>query len=389
MNMSKHLSQKQKIDLGSFYTPPHLVKLVNDLINPFLRENSLICDFAAGMGAFLIPHATQRTLGVEIDSYAYEKLSELDNSRCYKANALIEVTREKYGILPSDHVVSIGNPPYNDVTSQYKKGIKDQSYEVDQDLYSRDLGISFLRMYDKLSADVVCILHPLSYLIKETNFKSLKSFRENYILSKAVIFPSTEFLDNSKTQFPIVTALYLRDSRGMDFSYIKSFKFGILGRDERFSLGSFITTDGFIPKYPSPKRALFDLNIFFQTFRDINSLRRNATFLLDRSASTISITQEDFYKYAYLFCFKELFSPTDMFLYGNLSPIIADTVIAIDKRNLFIRYAFRRSKILQEYLKKHIDECESLLDFYGINDLEISNVEIDELIGYFEKLSKL
>ena len=131
------------------------------------------------------------------------------------------------------------------------------------------------------------------------------------------------------------------------------------------------------------------MNIFFQTFRDINSLRRNATFLLDRSASTISITQEDFYKYAYLFCFKELFSPTDMFLYGNLSPIIADTVIDIDKKNLFIRYAFRRSKILQEYLKKHIDECESLLYFYGINDLEISNIEIDELIGYFENLSKL
>lgn len=41
----------------------------------------------------------------------------------------------------------------------------------DEDLFDRDLGVSFLKSYNKLKADVICILHLLSYLIKKTNFE--------------------------------------------------------------------------------------------------------------------------------------------------------------------------------------------------------------------------
>src|SRR3989344_5858437 len=76
-----------------------------------------------------------------------------------------------YSILQKNikNIIAIGNPPYNDTTSIIRNSIKDTSIQdkIDADIKTRDLGMSFLLSYDKLKADYVCVLHPLSYLIKK------------------------------------------------------------------------------------------------------------------------------------------------------------------------------------------------------------------------------
>lgn len=80
---------------------------------------------------------------------------------------------------------------------------------MDTDVQTRDLGMSFLLSYNKLNADCVCVLHPLSYLIKRSNFKLLSNFSKNYKLIDGVIISSGAFSDNSKSiQFPILIGLY-------------------------------------------------------------------------------------------------------------------------------------------------------------------------------------
>jgi hypothetical protein len=96
----------------------------------------------------------------------------------------------------------------------------------DADVFSRDLGISFLLSYNKLAADFVCALHPLSYLIKKANFEALKEFKNNYKLIDSVVVSSGVFSATSKTTcFPIIIALYERNSFGMDYEYISYYKF--------------------------------------------------------------------------------------------------------------------------------------------------------------------
>jgi len=60
-------------------------------------------------------------------------------------------------------------------------------------LSQRDLGISFLLSYNKLAADFVCVLHPLSYLIKKSNFEALWQFKDNYRLVDSVVISSGVF----------------------------------------------------------------------------------------------------------------------------------------------------------------------------------------------------
>src|SRR5204863_9067546 len=100
--------------------------------------------------------------------------------RVIKKNALTNLKRADYGILKKQKLIVIGNPPYNDLTSLKARKIKknySNSLIIDPQIKSRDLGISFLRSYYQLQTDYVCVLHPLSYLIKETNFNHLKEFK--------------------------------------------------------------------------------------------------------------------------------------------------------------------------------------------------------------------
>jgi len=289
---------------------------------------------------------------------------QFNKSNIFHTNALLDVCREKFKISAKSYLVMVGNPPYNDTTSEFKNGEKGLNL-CDHDLYDRDLGVSFLKSYDKLKADIVCVLHPLSYLIKKTNFERLKNFKDNYRLIKGEIFSSALFQGTGTGKFPIIVALYERHLKGMDYNYIRQFQFDILGETKKFVLSDYNTTDGYINKYPPRKKDLKEppLGLFYYTFRDLNSLRKNASFFTKSHPNGIIVTLENFYQYAYLFALKTLFEPPDIWLYGNLSPLVNIEDLE-ENKSLYVTYALINHKIFKELPTSLLNEIAS---FYGID----------------------
>lgn len=382
-----HLSQKEIIMLGAFYTPNQIVKLVISLINKYLEEykdkNIVVLDSSAGYGVFLRELSNKN---IEIRASEYDVrlkpfLGKVTNeTNIFITNSLINVSREKFNIPEDSFLIIIGNPPYNDVTSEYKKGEKGRVI-ADSDLLDRELGISFLRSYDKLKANIICVLHPLSFLIKEANFNRLKTFKDNYKLIDGIIFPSSMFHATSRsTPFPVLVALYEKVSNGMKYEYIKKFPFKILGMDKEFILESFNTTDGYINKYPPRKNEIkfSDIGLYYHSFRDINSLIRNASFMDKPHYNGIVVSLDNFYKYAYLFAFKSLFKPKNIWLYGNLSPLV-DINYLENKKEYFVKYAINNNKVLRNLEHKNLKR---ILNYYGIKDFkqiekDISDIELE------------
>lgn len=372
-----HLDQKSIIEAGSFYTPRHLVDEVGKMIQPYLDENDnpIIFDSSVGGGAF-----TQLMDGYDYrmadsDAVSCNILSAFaDRNRVFHSNSLHEVSREKYLIPEDAYLIQIGNPPYNDTTSAYKKGEKGAN-ECDPDLFDRDLGVSFLRSYAKLDSNLVCVLHPLAYLVKETNFKRLRTFRENYILRDAVIFSSSTFSGTGKGKFPIIIGLYEKNHEGMDYEFIRDFQFRILDTSKTFQLSKHETTDGFITKYPprknDPKES--PIGLYYYTFRDINSLLRSASFQTQPHYNAIVVTLENLYQYAYLFALRSLFNPTDRWLYGNLSPLIDRTFVEEHQSEL-VRYAMAQHPAFSDLPEKTLNQIRS---YYGVREKEISSVIVD------------
>lgn len=388
--IQKHLSKQKQIELGSFYTPDYLVNRMYSVIDIYLNKKKinnksvLFFDNASGYGAFY--KADRNFLLADIDEKAIEKIKQdfkiKDNKKLFVTNSLEKVSRSKYNIDESKFLINIGNPPYNDTTSIINSG-KKGTFSCDSDLFDRDLGISFLKSFNKLNSDIVCILHPLSYLIKEANFKRLKEFKDNYKLVFGEIFSSEHFLGTGKTKFPIVIAFYERNSSGMDFSYIKNFNFNILNSKKKFKLLNFKTTDGFIYKYP---KEVFNKNNFsgfyYYTFRDINSLKRNSDFLLESNYNSISISIDELYKYAYLYSFKKLFSPKDLWLYGNLSPLLDEEIEKFKKEYvLFSVLDSGLHKNISADLRKKIKSYYNLDRDYNKSDLFKLRKIIEERIN--------
>lgn len=323
-----HLSHKLQIDLGSFYTPKHLVDITFDIIKRNIddRGNFILIDTSCGYGSFLQNKDFAKVIGADIDEQAInEAKKQTNNVEFVVTNALRNISRDIFGIKEKDKLVIIGNPPYNDTTSKNRQSIKDKAAinEVDSDVKTRDFGMSFLLSYDKLKADYVCVLHPLSYLIKKSNFSSLKNFVKNYRLADGLIISSHEFSDTSRsTAFPILIAFYKRDEQGMDYQYIEKYQFRV--KDEgTFRLGDFDTIANYVQKYPNKKH----LNendkpvAKFWTLRDINALRRNRTFVDNDTYNTVYIEMEKLPYYCYIDIFKQYIDKMPYFI-GNCDVII-------------------------------------------------------------------
>lgn len=385
VNYAEHLPKIKKIQLGGYYTPKKLVDIVHSIIKPYLNKKTIIFDNAGGCGSFIFGLETYNYRICDYDKKAYEFLkTKFKIENIYNTNSLIDVSRKRYNISSDDFLIMIGNPPYNDTTSEFKNGEKGIFF-CDEDLKDRDLGISFLKSYNKLKANIVCVLHPLSYLIKETNFKRLKEFKDNYVLLKGIIFSSGLFKETGYQKFPIVISLYERNIKGMNFEYIKNFEFEILDNDKKFILSKYQTTDGFINKYPPRKNEeqISPIGIYYYTFRDFNSLRKNASFLNYKHPNGIVVHIDNLYKYAYLYCLKELFKPKDDWLYGNLSPLI--NFEDFEKNKIYyIIYALKNNKVLKNIDIKY---KKLIFEFYKIDDscLNIENIE-EIIIESFEKL---
>jgi len=370
VHLAEHLPKSKRIQLGSYYTPEELVKLVHEFIKPYLenkKKDVILFDSAGGCGAFLFGIKQSDYRIADRDLKACEFLKQhFNQQKVFHTNSLNEINREKYFISPSAFLIMIGNPPYNDTTSEFKNGEKGQNI-CDKDLYDRDIGVSFLKSYHKLNADVVCVLHPLSYLIKESNFERLHDFKDNYKIIRAEIFSSALFHGTGTSKFPILVALYEKNADGMTFNYIRNFRFNILDSDKTFVLSNFKTTDGYINKYPPRKNDIqkSPIGLYYYSFRDINSLKKNTSFMTKEHPNGIVVTLENFYKYAYLYSLKNLFNPEDAWLYGNLSPLVNIEEVEQNK-DLYILYAIKTNKVLREMdnsiLKKVIHYYEITLN---------------------------
>ncbi len=379
VHLAEHLPKVKKIQLGGYYTPEKIVKLVHEFITPYIKQNKkdiIIFDSAGGCGAFLFDLKKYNYRIADRDLKACNFLKQNFNpENIFHTNSLIEVSREKFRIPISAFLVMIGNPPYNDTTSEFKSGEKGKNI-CDEDLYDRDMGISFLKSYQKLGADVVCILHPLSYLIKEANFKRLRAFKDNYKLIKGVIFSSGLFHGTGTAKFPVLVSLYEKNTGGMTYDYIKNFVFNILNSEQTFVLSKFTTTDGYINKYPPRKNdiQISPIGLYYYSFRDFNSLKKNASFMTKKHPNGIVVTLENFYKYAYLYALKKLFNPENAWLYGNLSPLVNIEDVENNKK-LYLLYAIKTDRVLKEFNKSILKK---IIEYYKINNNKIINIEILE-----------
>lgn len=309
-NVSNHLSAAGRVNLGSYYTPSIYVKQVaNWLHEQGVDEKWTIVDLSCGYGAFFemteMPHfADCQFIGNDIDSSAIAKAREMfPNVKFSEKNALENVNRQTFEIAEAAPIVIVGNPPYNDTTSQINQEIKTERPTIDEDIRTRDLGMSSLLAYDKLKADLVAVLHPLSYLIKKTNFSAAGKFFDNYELLNHIVFSSREFAGTSKLAgFPVIVALYRRNvGHGLTYDQVANMTFNTV-EGESFSVNGYDYVADHIEKYPHRNR--YRPEILFYTLRDVNALKRSRTFINERIANAVDVAPEKLAYYCYLDCFK-------------------------------------------------------------------------------------
>ena len=310
VNVSCHLGVVGRVNLGSFYTPAKYVRIVSEwLLAHGVGKGWTIADLSCGYGAFFELGEVDglhecRYVGNDIDHDAVEKACKLfPNVHWSEFNALVDVSRSKFGIDNDERLVVVGNPPYNDVTSQINQRIKTNILPIDSDLRTRDLGMSSLLAYNKIAAEYVVVLHPLSYLIKKSNFLAAQKFFGNYRLLEHIVFSSQEFAGTSKIAgFPVIVAMYKRsEGNGLVYDDIIKMWFHTV-EGTTFSLSGFDYVTDEIDKYPGKRR--YSPEILFYTMRDINALRRSRTFIRERIANAIDVDPNKLVYYCYIDCFK-------------------------------------------------------------------------------------
>ena len=353
----KHLNRIDTVNLGSYYTP----EIIVDLAYFILQKNILnvkdftILDSSCGYGSFLAKkNIAKRVVGADIDEKAIsEAKKRINNVDFICQNSLVSVCRKNLAIKNDEKLIAIGNPPYNDITSIIRNSIKDASIQdkIDSDVKTRDLGMSFLLSYNKLQADYVCVLHPLSYLIKKANFALLSKFAKNYKLIDGTIISSQEFSDTSRGMaFPILIALYKKDQNGMTYDYIQNYQFKVKD-DGLLCLKDFDTIVNYVQKYPN-KRYLNKNDkpvAKFWTLRDINALKRNRTFIESDSYNTVYILMENLPYYCYIDVFKQYADKMPYFI-GNCDVII-DNKKFNEIKECFIAQSVHTNPILKNKFK--------------------------------------
>jgi len=159
----KHLDEKMRVKFGVYYTPQHIVNVVIELIQPYIHENqsnTIIVDFAVGTGSFLEPILQLNNVDyrvVDIDKIAIEYIKshypQLDVNKVFNVNSLKHTNRKDFNIDDDQFLIVVGNPPYNDVSSIYKRKLKvsgthherHEQYEIPREIFDKDVGISFLK----------------------------------------------------------------------------------------------------------------------------------------------------------------------------------------------------------------------------------------------------
>lgn len=310
VNRQSHLSVAGRVNLGSFYTPAKYVALVAEwLLTRGIGEGWTIADLSCGYGAFFelqeVPGLEHcRYVGNDIDPEAVNAARRFfPEVRFLERNVLAGVSREAFGFTKEERLIVVGNPPYNDVTSQINQGIKTKALPMDADVRTRDLGLSSLLAYDKLQAEYVAVLHPLSYLVKKSNFRAAQRFFGNYRMLEHLVFSSQRFAGTSKmAAFPVIVALYRRaPEAGLSYEQVRLTTFRT-EEGQTFSLAGFDYVTDEVAKYPGKTR--YSPEILFYTMRDINALMRSRTFIKERIANAVDVAPAKLAYYCYIDCFK-------------------------------------------------------------------------------------
>jgi hypothetical protein len=365
-----HLNYKDRINLGAFYTPKKFICIVWDKIKNYLKDDTIVLDSSCGYGNFFDFDIDCQKIGNDIDFVASKTTKQnFKYIKVFNKNALKDVSRSMFEIKNDKKLVIVGNPPYNDTTSIIRNNIKNNNLEIDLDIKTRDYGMSFLLSYAKLEADIICVLHPLSYLIKKSNFNLLKQFCSNYKLVNSTIIDSKSFKETSKgISFPIIIALYEKDSKEMDYSYIQNFEFQTID-NKTFKLNQFDYISNHLRKYPIKNKLPQKDDILFWTMRDINALKRNRTFVDKFNYNSIIIDKTKLDYYIYVDVFKQ-FSRCVPYYFGNLDVLIDD--------KLFEKY---KIYFIQEVKNRY----EFLDKYYNQKDIDIKIVR-EKIIEYFKIL---
>lgn len=375
VNNQKHLNHIDAVNLGSYYTPNVIVDLAYSILQDNIKDikDFSIVDSSCGYGSFLArKNIAKKLIGADIDQKAISEAKKIIGEVDFICqNSLLNVNRSSLKIEDDEKIIAIGNPPYNDTTSIIRNSIKDSSIQdkIDTDIKTRDLGMSFLLSYDKLKADYVCVLHPLSYLIKKANFALLSKFAKNYKLIDGTIISSHEFSDTSRGMaFPILVALYKRDEQGMSYDYIQNYQFKVKD-DGVFRLKDFDTIVNYVQKYPNKK--FLNKNdkpvAKFWTLRDINALKRNRTFINEDTYNTVYVLMEKLPYYCYIDVFKQYADKMPYFI-GNCDVIIDD-----DKFN----------KIKECFIDQSVHTNPVLKNKFNFRKIPDAKLKID---NYFKEL---
>ena len=327
----KHLSRRDTVNFGAYYTRPRLVGLAYKMLSRHCGDLATytLLDSSCGYGSFLAhPDAENASarVGADIDAEALAVARrEAPDIRVVRRNSLLESTRADYAIASDARLIIVGNPPYNDTTALAGRAEKSGAAPHIAPRYkTRDLGISFLRSYADLSPDFVCVLHPLSYLIKKTNFAALGEFTRSYALADALTVSSGEFdgTAKGKTFFPIVLALYKRVTGGMKWEDISDFSFKT-DCGKSFRVSDFTPLGEFVSFYPNAAKVPLEKTVArFFTMRDINALRRSRTFIDYDGPHTIRIIRKDLKYYRYAAVFKQ-YTRHIPYYFGNF-PVFID-----------------------------------------------------------------
>ena len=130
-----HLGYESRVNLGSYYTPPEIVDIAWEMIEPYVRSQTTVIDSACGYGDFLKNCGQSITIGCDIDETAISVAKKnSDDVRFFQTNALCDVSRAKFGIPQQSYLIVVGNPPYNDKTSLIRHSIKDVDFDIDEDI---------------------------------------------------------------------------------------------------------------------------------------------------------------------------------------------------------------------------------------------------------------
>lgn len=374
MNLSQqqHLAYTDKVNMGAYYTQDEYVHIAWDMLTPYINEKTVVLDNSCGYGNFLNYPSMCQKVGNDIDVLAINRAKQNTDAVFFNHNALSNISREQYNIKENEHLCVIGNPPYNDKTSIIRQGIKSFNMSIDNNVKTRDLGMSFLLSYNELKANFVCILHPLSYLIKQANFKLLNNFTSNYQLIQGKIISSSGFNKTSKVmQFPIVIALYKKNDIGTTYKDIVNFSWDV--KNTTFQLNKFDDISRYIKKYPNKSQQTKSDDLFFWTMRDINALKRNKTFVAKYGCNAIIIDKSKLDYYIYVDVFKQ-FSNHIPYYFGNCNVLI-DNTLFIKYKKYFILEALSRHKNLRQYFAS--------FDFPKIELLALAKQKVNQ---YFQQL---